>query len=88
MSKKDLQAAIEQLQQELAGAETLDPARRERLQALTRQMQEAADEDSLPDEIREVVNSIRDSIEEFEVSHPRATGILNDIMVMLSNMGI
>lgn len=35
-----------------------------------------------------VIDKIKSSIDRFETEHPRATGILNDIMVMLSNMGI
>ena len=35
-----------------------------------------------------LMDSLRESVERFEVEHPRATGILNNIMVMLSNMGI
>ena len=35
-----------------------------------------------------VVGSVREAIEHFEVEHPTATGILNHIMVTLSNMGI
>ena len=35
-----------------------------------------------------VSDSIKDSVARFETQHPRATAILNDIMVTLSNMGI
>ena len=35
-----------------------------------------------------VLTSVREAIEHFETDHPRATAILNDIMVTLSNMGI
>lgn len=34
------------------------------------------------------IDKIKSSIDRFETDHPRATAILNDIMVMLSNMGI
>ena len=34
------------------------------------------------------MHGLRDAIERFEVEHPRATGVVNDIMVVLSNMGI
>ncbi len=35
-----------------------------------------------------VIDKIKSSIDNFEAEHPRATAILNDIMVTLSNMGI
>jgi chromosome segregation ATPase len=34
------------------------------------------------------IDKIKSSIDHFEAEHPRATAILNDIMVTLSNMGI
>ena len=40
------------------------------------------------DEKEDVIDKIKSSIDHFEAEHPRATAILNDIMVMLSNMGI
>jgi len=35
-----------------------------------------------------IIDKIKTSIEHFETEHPRATAILNDIMVTLSNIGI
>lgn len=35
-----------------------------------------------------IINKLKQSIEHFETEHPRATAILNDIMVTLSNIGI
>jgi len=35
-----------------------------------------------------IINKLKKSIENFETEHPRATAILNDIMVTLSNIGI
>jgi hypothetical protein len=35
-----------------------------------------------------LADPIRAAIDQFEVSHPRATAILNDIMVTLGNLGI
>lgn len=36
----------------------------------------------------ELVDSLKDSITHFEVSHPTLTGVLNELMMTLSNMGI
>jgi len=35
-----------------------------------------------------IIDKLKQSIEHFETEHPRATAILNDIMVTLSNIGI
>ncbi len=35
-----------------------------------------------------VVENVQSTIRQLEVEHPRATGILNNIMMTLSNMGI
>ena len=35
-----------------------------------------------------LLGNVKKNISEFETEHPRATAILNDIMVTLSNMGI
>lgn len=35
-----------------------------------------------------IIDKIKTSIDHFETEHPRATAILNDIMVTLSNIGI
>jgi seryl-tRNA synthetase len=35
-----------------------------------------------------IINKIKQSVTNFETEHPRATAILNDIMVTLSNIGI
>jgi hypothetical protein len=35
-----------------------------------------------------LVNNVQESIRQLEVEHPRTTGVLNHIMVALSNMGI
>jgi Domain of unknown function (DUF4404) len=36
----------------------------------------------------DAMDTVREAIRHFEVEHPRATAVLNDIMVTLSNMGI
>lgn len=35
-----------------------------------------------------IIDKIKTSIDRFETEHPRATAILNEIMVTLSNIGI
>ncbi len=35
-----------------------------------------------------LAEDIKEAISEFEIEHPRLTGILNDIMIALGNLGI
>ena len=35
-----------------------------------------------------ILDTVRQAIDEFEVEHPRATAILNDILIKLESMGI
>lgn len=41
-----------------------------------------------PEAVRELVQSLKDATEEFEVEHPRITSLMNQVMVSLSNLGI
>ncbi|MDX2276740.1 MAG: DUF4404 family protein [Hyphomonadaceae bacterium] len=72
-----LRAEIEQLGPEDAAVQ----ARLNLLVADVERRLEGADDDGL-------IDNIKESVEQFEVKHPRATAILNDVMLALSNMGI
>ena len=41
-----------------------------------------------PPVFEQLLDTVRDYIEQFEVEHPRLTGTLNRVMVALSNLGI
>ena len=82
MSRDELHAQLGQLRQELDKLATDDSVARTRLDALINDIE--ADIDT-PERL---VDNIQQAIEHFEVEHPRATAILNDVMVTLSNMGI
>ena len=49
---------------------------------------ESSIDSSKEDEHHGLMQNLRDAVSHFETEHPRATAILNDIMVTLSNMGI
>jgi seryl-tRNA synthetase len=83
-----LRDAFLKLREELEKLGPQDEAARARLNGLLVDIERrladpeaGADDDSL-------IANIKDSVEQFEVEHPRATAILNDIMLALSNMGI
>lgn len=61
------------------------------LAAIIRRVEDGLDDRDLLDETDlGMVNldQLKDTLTELEVSHPRLTGIVNDLMVALSSMGI
>ncbi len=90
MSQDQLHDLIAQLRKEIDALGADDEAARERLDGLIaeleRRLENPLDEDlEAPEDFME---TLRETVERFEVEHPRATGIVNSIMVTLGNMGI
>ncbi|MDP6949302.1 MAG: DUF4404 family protein [Arenicellales bacterium] len=88
MPEQTLRDLIGQLRTEIDQLPPADEAARDRLTQLIADLEarlsesaEAADHDNL-------VGSVQESIRQLEVEHPRTTGVLNHIMMTLSNMGI
>ena len=63
-----------------------DTATKDHINALIQEIENSSDA-SLEDN-NFIIDKIKTSIDHFETEHPRATAILNDIMVTLSNIGI
>jgi len=87
MPENQLRQELEKLRSEVANAEN-DPESIQRLQTLITDIEKKLAHPDDADHHNTLVSEIRESINHFEAEHPRATGILNDIMVALSNMGI
>ncbi len=87
MSDDKLRQELERLRAEAADLDTHDEAGRERLNGVIEQLEKrlADDEENDDDSLFE---QLQESISHFEAEHPRATAILNEIMVTLSNIGI
>lgn len=88
MNEKNLHEELDRLRSEIDEVAKHDTAAKERMTELVNEVEKGMDESSdreIDDNLRE---SIREAITQFETDHPRATAILNDIMVTLSNMGI
>lgn len=94
MSDSDLHALIGQLKTEISRLGPGDEEARVRLQALVADVEqrldtiEQDDADTLEDGDEDLMERLRETVERFEVEHPRTTGILNNIMVTLGSMGI
>ncbi|OGT34989.1 MAG: hypothetical protein A2W28_12150 [Gammaproteobacteria bacterium RBG_16_51_14] len=87
MPENQLRKELERLRSEVTSAGT-DPESAQRLQALITEIEVKLAHPDDADQHHNLVSDIKEAITHFETEHPRATGILNDIMVTLSNMGI
>ncbi len=87
MAEKEINEALFALRQEVERLEQSHPAVKERLEALLIKLEtrlEAAEDDTHV----HLLEDVKQALTQFEVEHPRVTGILNDLMVTLSNLGI
>jgi uncharacterized protein YpuA (DUF1002 family) len=85
MTEQKINEALGALRKEgeLDNAEAKD-----RLTSLVENIEQNLDYTGFGEEHQDLVEDVKDAITHFEVEHPRITGILNDIMMTLSNMGI
>lgn len=88
MNDNNLQDELEKLRNEIENVARHDTAAKERLTELVDEVEQGLDELSDTEIDDNMLEGIREAITQFETEHPRATAILNDIMVTLSNMGI
>lgn len=88
MSDEKLRESLQELRSELERLETEEAQVRERLDALIAGVETQLEKPGDVTHHQSLVEDLRQSISQFEVSHPRATAILNEIMVTLGNMGI
>lgn len=88
MSDEELRQSLEELRSELDRLEAEEAEVRERLNTLISGIETRLDEPGDTTHHTSLIQDLRQSISQFEVSHPRATAILNQIMVTLGNMGI
>ena len=88
MERERLQQALVELREELDRLAIDDEAERTRLDALVADIEHGLENPGDRAHHDNVVAALEDAISRFEVEHPRATGILNHIMVTLGSMGI
>jgi hypothetical protein len=87
MSKEKISASIELLRAEIANLKVEDTTAKARLDRLVAELESGLTEPE-PASAATLNESVKELIEQFEVEHPRITGVLNDMMVTLSGMGI
>ena len=88
MTDKEIVQALADLRAEIEHLDQADTPTGERLEELVSRLEEQLTSAQLGQHQLHLVDDIKDAITEFEVEHPRLTGILNDIMVALGNLGI
>ena len=88
MGEHDLQDKLQQLRAEIDMVAVDDSEARDRMNALLGEVEKTLDSESAEEVDDNLVQNLREAVSRFEADHPRATAILNDIMVTLSNMGI
>jgi len=87
MKKQELEKILQQLKDELANSKFDKSTSEPDLQSLITQI-----EQSLLDDEKAVANALNeplnDAVTRFEGSHPQLTALLNNISLLLCNMGI
>lgn len=88
MNEQKIFDALEELRQEIEKLEIGDPKNKERLTGLVQSIEQRMIPGVVDTEQPDLIEEVKDVVTQFEVEHPRITGILNDIMMALSNLGI
>ncbi len=85
--KRELLALLEELEGEMGNAGSGDQMNNISSQ-VKRSTEEVIKEEKDPDLIERVLGDLKDSVTEFEVSHPKLFEKVNNISAMLASMGI
>lgn len=85
--KNELLSLLEELEGEMGNAGSGDQMKNISSH-VKRTTEEVIKEEKNPDLIEKALNDLRDSVTEFEVSHPKLFEKVNNISAMLASMGI
>ncbi len=88
MSRDELHEPLERLRAEIRKLGEDDDAIKRRMKRLVADLERQLESSEESGHEPQLIEGLRENIERFEVEHPRLTGVLNRIMVHLSNMGI
>jgi len=79
---------LQSLRAEIENLREGEQESKKRLEQLVSDIETKINSPADSDHHSNLVRDVKDAVGYFEVSHPTVTGILNDIMIALSNMGI
>jgi predicted nucleic acid-binding Zn-ribbon protein len=88
MTDTRLKRELDRLRSEIKDLAPDNIEAREKLDLLISDIEKKVEEPSNENHHTTLIEDLKEAIAQFETEHPRATAILNDIMVTLSNMGI
>ena len=86
MSEQKINDALDALREEGDRLDNLEA--KELLTNLVENIEQNVDYAGLSGEHQDLVEDVKDVITHFEVEHPSITGILNEILMALGNIGI
>jgi hypothetical protein len=87
MAEKEINEALFTLRQEVEQMEGSHPELKDKLDALLTQLEEKLETTEHPQQLH-LMDDFKEAISKFEVEHPTATGVLSELMLTLSNLGI
>ena len=90
MDKQQLHQMLEQLHAELSQAQSVDASDRELMESLRTDVQtilERADEASAQ-QYSSLNDRLRESVKQYEISHPRLTWVMGEVLEILSRSGV
>ncbi|MEM1433066.1 MAG: DUF4404 family protein [Pseudomonadota bacterium] len=88
MSVQELTRLAEALQYELESADLSDAEARNHLQGLHDELEHRLTHPREDNQDEELIDRLREAVERFEAAHPRATGVISQIIHTLGNLGI
>ena len=88
MPENKLRDDIEKLRNEIKTLHPDEDISKEKLERILQEIESGLKAEEENKKHSELLSGLKESVEHFETKHPRATAIINDIMVTLSNMGI
>ena len=90
MQKKQYIQSLQELHSEIKKTKVPDPAHSSQLQDISFNIQEILDHpgEPPPETHSRLMTSLRDAILLFEASHPTLTGLMNNVIKTLNNIGI
>jgi ABC-type hemin transport system substrate-binding protein len=86
MTEQKINDALDELRKQ--GEEIDNPESKERLASLVDNIEQNVDYAGASEEHQDLIEDVKDAVTHFELEHPRITGVLNEIMMTLSNSGI
>lgn len=87
MAEKEVNEALFNLRNEVEALDEGNPELKSRLEGLLNELEDRLEATEDENHLH-LVEDMKEAVSQFEVEHPRITGIVNDLMLALGNMGI